>query len=223
MNDMDSNKSTYQQRIVPLLLYFTELKKYINSNAELAYPHGSAISSLIKMLEEGNIHKIREAQKDDVFQLCAEICFPHMISKQAWRNNHQHVAVSTLITVADEALALLILENNYIEWIEIAKGNEIDRKGERKTKYTHGGVNKDGTKKGWSIEGKNRFNDIFDQCRLSRAKRQSKEREQRIKAIWYDEKPPQEQLSDDNGNEDTMTSNQVEDERYVPRSDFDFE
>ena len=197
-----------------------ELRKHVRNNSELAYPHGSPIFYLIKKLEEGKIDQIRADSNDDLFQLCAEICFPCMIPKQTWKNNHQHIAISKLITVADEALSLVVLENNYLEWIELAKGNEINKR-DRKTKYTHGGVNKDGTKKGWSLEGKNRFNAMFDEALVEREKSESKEREARIKAIWYDKRPSEHQQAVDT--EDEGNTAKTQEEQYVPRTDFDFE
>lgn len=161
---------------------------------------------------------------DDVFQLCAEICFPCMVPNQTWKNNHQHVLLSKIVTIADEALALVVLENNFLEWIEIAKGNEIDKKS-RKTKYTHGGVNHDGTKKGWTLEGKLRFNCIFDEVQRQRETRTSKQLEARIKAIWYDANPKNVKNSNtsDADMSDAARALEIEEAQYVPRTDFDLE
>ena len=202
----------------------SELSKHINNNSELAYPYGSPISNLIKSLDEDRIHKIRDTNDVELFKLCAEICFPCLISKTTWKNNHQHVVISKLLTIADESLALLILENNYLEWIEEAKGNKIDRKAPRLTKYTHGGTNKDGTKKGWSLEGKIRFNKIFGEIQVQREKRSSKEMELEIKECWYNTNPNN-QVNNTQGNSSAEDgSNTVmEEEAYVPRTDFDLE
>ena len=202
----------------------TELGKHINQNKELAYPYGSPIFNLMKLLDEDNIHKIRQKNDHELFKLCAEICFPWMVSKLTWKNNHQHVVLSKIITIADEALALLILENNYMEWIQLAKGNEIDRNGERLTKYTHGGINKDGTKKGWSLEGKIRFNTLFDEIQVQRDKRLSKEMEIKIKEMWYNANPGNQTNRDtSNSGENNSNSTAMEEAAYVPRTGFDLE
>ena len=202
----------------------TELKKHINDRGELAYPHRSPISDLIKCLEDGEIHLIRSKNDDELFKLCAELCFPWMVNKQSWKNNHQHVAISTIITIADETLALLVLENNFLEWIELAKGNEINKKS-RMTKYTHGGSNKDGTKKGWTLEGKLRFNKIFDQTQIEREKRESKQMEARIKTMWYNENPMNQRNNNSTNNETSTEEQDLElrEQLYVPRTDFDLE
>ena len=145
-----------------------------------------------------------------------------MVNKQSWKNNHQHVAISTIITIADEALALVVLENNFLEWIELAKGNEID-KNSRLTKYTHGGNNKDGTKKGWTLEGKLRFNKIFNETQLQREKRETKQMEARIKTMWYNENPSNHKKRNGSNDETSTEEQQLElrEQQYVPRTDFD--
>ena len=199
------------------------MKKHVNAQGDLAYPHGSPISDLIKCLEDGEIHKIRTKRNDEMFKICAELCFQWMVNKQVWRNNHQHVSLSGIITIADEALALVILENNFVEWIEIAKGNEIDKKS-RLTKYTHGGTNRDGTRKGWTLEGKLRFNTIFDETQIEREKRASKQMEARIKDMWYNEDPANQKKNKPNKEMSTKEQEQeMREAQYVPRTNFDLE
>ena len=200
-----------------------ELQKHVNENSEMAYPYGSPIFKLVKSLDEDRIHKIRDTNDTELFKLCAEICFPCLVSKTTWKNNHQHVVLSKLITIADESLALLILENNYLEWIELAKGNKVDRKAPRLTKYTHGGTNRDGTKKGWSLEGKIRFNEVFDEIQVQRDKRLSKEMEVNIKELWYNRNPNHVNNSASNSSADGGSNTAMEEAAYVPRTDFDLE
>ena len=202
--------------------YKTELHKHVDNNSELTVPHGSPMSNLLKCLEDGKIHKIRSIRNNEMFQLCAELCFPCMMSKQTWKNNHQHVPISSLITVADDALALLILENNYLEWMELAKGREID-KSTRLTKYTHGGTNSDGTKKGWTLQGKLRFNRVFDATQTERENSYSKQMESRIKMIWYNENPKSKGNRNKDDASEAAKKLEMEEAQYVPRNDFDLE
>ena len=195
----------------------------MNLQGELAYPNGSPISDLIKCLENGEIHEVRAKGNIEMFKICAELCFSAIANKQTWKNNHQHVALSTIITIADEALALVILENNFVEWIEIAKGNEIDKKS-RLTKYMHGGTNRDGTRKGWTLEGKLRFNTIFDETQIEREKRASKQMEARIKDMWYNEDPANQKKNKPNKEMSTEEQElEMREAQYVPRTDFDLE
>ena len=71
-------------------------------------------------------------------------------------------SLKSLVTEADEALAAVILENNFEEWDMLARGLELDKEN-RQTRYTHGGKEDvEGPKKGWSLEGKQQYNTMFD-------------------------------------------------------------
>ena len=116
---------------------------------------------IVKLLSNQEIHLIRQKGSTEAFQFFAEICYPPLVGKQKWKVRHQHCALSSLVTEADEALAALILENNFDEWKMKAKGLGLDKE-KRYTKYTHGGVDGKGIRKGWSLEGRERFNKLFD-------------------------------------------------------------
>ena len=91
---------------------------------------------------------------------------------------------STLCTVSDEAFALLLLENSWERWVDIyrlQKGKVTPKRGQKRrefesdvpTKYTKGGIiynktvkNKD--PKGWSAEGIERFNELYDKVKKDR-------------------------------------------------------
>ena len=145
---------------------------------------GDAISEIVKKVRQGKVETIRAEGADADFQLLCEICFEPMMSREQWKLNHSKIAISTLLTVSDEAFALLTLENNVEEWMELAvKGQDAVKKGD-KTKYTSVGMNKDGTKKGWSLEGKKRFNEIYDAVVTERASQRSKAREAWLITEW---------------------------------------
>ena len=67
----------------------------------------------------------------------------------------------TLVTKADEALAVVIFENNFEEWDMLARGLEV-HKNKRLTRYTHRVDETGGAKKGWSLKGKEQYNEMFD-------------------------------------------------------------
>ena len=95
----------------------------------------------------------------------------------------------TLSTVSDEAFALLLLENNYDRWVDIyrrQKGEVTPKRGQKRrefesdvpTKYTKGGIVYDQTAKkqhpkGWSSEGIQRFNELFDSVKQDRKENKS--------------------------------------------------
>ena len=96
-------------------------------------------------------------------------------------------------------------------------GKECD-KNNRKTKYTHRGQQNDGTRKGWSLEGKKRFKTIFTNIKIERERLTSKEREERLLKEWRNEAGEQKDTT--NGSEVEIGS---EEEQYVPMTEFDFD
>ena len=110
------------------------------------------MKEIVKRIEDKKIEYYRTDATESEFKMIVEICLKPMVSSKHWKLNHKQLEVSGMTTNADEALALLVLENNYKEWIEKAKGNTIDPKN-RLTKYTNQGIRHNGTKKGWSLKG----------------------------------------------------------------------
>ena len=104
---------------------------------------------LIDKVKDNTVHKIRSDDRIELYKLYCEICYPAIVGKQKWKVNHKHIALRTLVTVADEALVALILENNMEEWMMLAKGETIDSKN-RKTMYTFKLQESTGQKSRWS-------------------------------------------------------------------------
>lgn len=196
---------------------YIEIKKHLDENNDLVMDEGSVVSEVLGRLERGTIEMFRTDGTYNEFKLIVNVCFPPMVPAKHWKQNKGEVAVTDLLTISDEALALIVLENNYEEWIDRAKGVEVHKKS-RKTKYTHGGQKKNGTRKGWSLEGRQRFNTIFTAIKLERDQATSREREDRLKKEWAPKK--------DKGNNEEEGSDEVnveEDDSFVPMTDFDFD
>ena len=120
------------------------------------------------------------------FKVLAELCLSSVISSASWKANFSRVKLSNLLTVADEALALIVLENNVEEWIAQVEGKEQEKPSKKRklTRYTGKGRKIDGTKKGWSMEGKRRYNLIFDEVVKNRNGEFSKSRETDLLKDW---------------------------------------
>lgn len=176
------------------------------------------MTEIISRLNRNGIEKFRTEGTGSEFNTIVSICFPPMVNAKHWKTNKASVEVSELLTVSDEALALIVLENNYKEWIEKAKGNIIDKK-KRLTRYTHGGQNHNGTKKGWSMEGKKRYNEIFTAIRLERTRPTSKSREQTLMKQWDRGNRETASGMDREGSEDMDENNAS----FTPMTDFDFD
>ena len=79
--------------------------------------------------------------------------------------------ISNIATISDEAFALVLLENNYEVWVDmqtrgVTKGSSVD------PKYTNGGNSVGNGRsrkyKGWSDEGIERYNELFDRVKKDR-------------------------------------------------------
>ena len=185
---------------------------------------------------------MRQRLSTDAFELYGELFLQNVIRKRDWRLKHIRQNLSSFVTVADESLTLLILENNIEEWIhEATEGpeyvtepptvvharepnGEIDesslegastrstmsnsqqsnasritsrrtsssskssRKRRKKTRtlYTHGGINPDGTKKGWTAEGIKRYNTIMRRTNEFRQDERYAGMEEEVRNRWRD-------------------------------------
>ena len=159
-----------------------------STNKKENFEKDTPISNIVSDLRSKKIERMRRYGSNDDLKLLADIALVPMISKETWKHNGRSVELSTLTTVADEAFALLTMENNVDEWIKLkVNGKDSAVKGEN-TKYTSPGKNKrDGTKKGWTLEGKERYNDIYDAIALERRTQRSKDKEVWMMREWAKE------------------------------------
>ncbi len=203
---------------------FTVLGKITKTRNALVFDEDDPLGKLIGRLKEGTGDKMRSDATNEEFKVCAELGFAPMISKQKWKSNCCVVDLSAFLTIADEAFALLCMENSIDEWIDImTHGDEAQKQGTL-TKYTGTHVNKDGTKKGWSLEGKKRFNMLYDAIEKQRKTEESTEKEEWLKCQWLERSGGSESSNtrrEGNRNEVEEEARRIrEEERFVPRSGF---
>lgn len=80
--------------------------------------------------------------------------------------------LSQYATVSDEAFAILIMENNYGAWVDMGLRKDTSST-EAPWKYTNGGKAKGEVassqhNRGWSEQGMQRFNELFDKVKKNR-------------------------------------------------------
>ena len=179
-------------------------------------------TELVQLIKQGKMHKIRSLASVEALQTFAEMCFPALVGKQQWKVNHHQVLYRSFMTCADEALGALILENNFEEWMVLSKGGTID-KTNRKTKYTHGGIDARGTKKGWSLDGRRRYNVIFDQIKKDRKEKYAEQMEEQLKIIWCGKNREGDLSIRDENDNNELTARDIQrmEEEFVPRYDFE--
>ena len=110
-----------------------------------------------------------------------------VVGKIYYKENRCENLLSDFTTVSDEALAILIIENNIDTWRDMAKHN-ITKDSGVGCKYTNGGTSA-GTKassrryQGWSADGIKQFNKIFDLVKLNRTLPVAKSFEESFKSF----------------------------------------
>jgi len=95
-----------------------------------------------------------------------------VIGKNHFKSYRCDKLLSEFATVSDEAMAILIFENNIETWIHMVENN-ITKKSLVVKKYTNGGSSKGEVASsrrfhGWSSHGMNRFNELFDLVKADR-------------------------------------------------------
>ena len=101
------------------------------------------------------------------FEVCRDF-LPCVVGKIAWKNKlFEKNSLQEIATSSDEAFMLLVLENNWDEWITDDSGGTVSgsaRKGKRKYTASAGSC----YNRGWDSEGKLRFRELrmlVDGCR----------------------------------------------------------
>ena len=136
---------------------------------------------------EVDLESILELRSNaEVYEKFYKYMVPSIGRKTFWKDIVTSVkADQDVTTVSNEAFALLVLENNWERWIDLfnnsrcqnppVKGRKRISLSDKKPKYTRGGIlyssnsNRDDGK-GWSNEGIERFNELFDLVRKDRKK-----------------------------------------------------
>jgi hypothetical protein len=136
--------------------------------------------SYVNSEDPKKLAKIR-IENINAFHAFAVLCLKHTVGVMTRKVKHRRMSLSDIYSISDEALALLILENNVKIWKDKAYGTA--------TKNSKGGwymrQSKDGSiRKDWSDEGKKIFNDLFCQVREQRAFSLSTTNEMALKALW---------------------------------------
>ena len=174
--------------------------------------------NIITAMKSKEVHKLRSNDTLWQYKLLCELSYPCIVGKHQWKINHSRVGIKTLTTVGDEPLIALILENNIKEWLHVARGGEVDNK-KRLTLYMHGGLNGSGTRKGWSLEGRQRYNTIYGEVKAIRNSAGTTRLDEELKELWLKEAKEGEGTAQNSGDEGEV--DEVEERTFEPAFDFD--
>jgi hypothetical protein len=114
------------------------------------------------------------------FNAFTVLCLRHTVGNLTWKLKHRRVKISDFMTVSDETLALLILENNAKIWKNKAYGIPCVNTFPKYMKTTKEGR----ARKEWSKEGKARFNTVFHQLKELRSFTASRSNELELLRLW---------------------------------------
>ena len=182
--------------------------------------NASVFTYLLQSIRNKDVHKMRSKAPLLILRRYHELCLPIIVGKQHWKINHANIGVRSLVTTADEALMALVLENNIEEWVVLARGGEINGR-QWLTLYTHGGQDAKGTWKGWSLQGRKRFNKLFQEVKVECNAATVNNIEERLKVIWkcttYTSVLQMDTMSTDISSQDT----EREEEEFQPAFNFD--
>ena len=119
------------------------------------------ITDIVDMAAKGKtLENLR--QKSDGFELFdtfVSICLIHFTTSYNWRYNASSLAISDIFTPSDEALCILLLENNAADYVIMSREQRKINRKEAKPKWTKV-ESADKKFKGWDRRGIRRFNSI---------------------------------------------------------------
>ena len=112
-----------------------------------------------------NISNLRNDSTGLYFEFI-EYFLSSVVGKNQYKMCRCEKKISEFATVSDEALAILIFENNLDTWKDMSEKN-ITKNSSVAKKYTNGGTSKGAVTssrryQGWSSNGLKRFNELFD-------------------------------------------------------------
>ena len=113
---------------------------------------------------KGGLLELRNGSYDDVLEYLMMHCFKAPLMRQTWDYDSKHKCVSAFVTIYDEALIYLMIENSHLLWDEMCSKGIKARDCEVCPKYT----SDRGKNVGWSSAGMSRFNQLHTCIRAQR-------------------------------------------------------
>ena len=152
-----------------------------------------------------------DVENKAVFSTFINICLVYFCSLMNWRYTTYNTVVSDIFTESDEALYMLLLENNVDDYKQLVDLKRKLTRKEARPKYTKDS-NVNENSKGWSRKGIKRYNDLIKVARLGRMTEVSKEMEIELKMKYvemYGKSGVRNSLGD-NGDSDESDSEDLE-------------
>ena len=160
-------------------------------NFEENHPFAKLIQILRKREGDMAIEHVRIQATNDVWKVLVDICLQASVNSNVWKKNYKGNELSSFVTPYDETFALLALENNYEDWIYLVLNDGKREKGKDLTLYNIRGKSKpDRNRKGYSLQGKKRFNAILKVVVEQRKDQESKKKEESLPPVTTTKSSP---------------------------------
>ena len=131
---------------------------------------------------------MRKPMEEEMMHVFCNYFVPCIVGKAAWKRTKAMFVISKIMTVSDEAFLLLVLENNWDLWMEMAEHDRAVKDCQQKPKYTNAKGNGRTIKGGgWMDEGLHRYNEIHEM--VVKARKENKRVEEVYMEICKTEQP----------------------------------
>ena len=160
-----------------------ERKAVMKDLIQLANGPNGILNLRSDALETSSENSALSKKKCFLFVDTAMVC---TMGKTKWKKNYLGRGLSDFTTIADEALAMVIVENIAPDLLELAKDTQssmplmVSRK-TSKAKFTKSRSDtRKGTQHGWSLEGVKRYNELFFEIQQRRQDEGAKQLEKEL-------------------------------------------
>ena len=143
------------------------------------------IKDLIELAGDSNKFENIRMSKDnqEVFGTFVNYCLVHLTTSVNWRYKAYNTCISDIFTETDEALAMLLLENNIDDFNKVISLNRKLIRNESRPKYMKVHCEKEKFR-GWHRNGIKRFNYLVTCVKKGRACNDSKDMEVKLKSNY---------------------------------------
>ena len=158
----------------------------------------SKMMKLIDIAKEGSgLEKLRtKSENIDLLETFVSYCLIHFTTSLYWRYNACNVVISDIFTASDEALCILLIENNAEDYAKMYQEQKKVTRKDARPKYTKVECS-DKKFRGWDRRGIYRFNCIVTAIQKYRELKESKDMEMKLKSRYIELSGKENEVDDD--------------------------
>ena len=168
------------------------------SNIENADEVKSKMMKLTKIAKDSNgLETLRtKSENIDLLQTFVSYCLIHFTTSLYWRYNACNVVISEIFTASDEALCILLIENNAEDYAKMYQEQKKVTRKDARPKFTKVECS-DKKFRGWDRRVIYRFNCIVTAIQKYRELKESKNMEMKLKSRYIELSGKENEVDDD--------------------------